>query len=323
MPIFKSKAIVKYKHTFLMFLMFLAGMVHVEWDTGIRCNYSHGFGGIYNVVVCDEPRIPEDGFAAVGCFVKRGSDWKWEDQDGGIGSIGTVYRLKNDATVYVRWPSGRKGNYRFGYNGKFDVEVCDPFSPEVNQAVKDQQRGTQSFDGMSLNNLKDKVNQKDTEKTEIENIALSGPIEKTDNAECNGTKSKPAQTVDSKKRYSKIREMSYDQKYTKTNNGAGDTVTDDDDDDDGDYDDDDDIKTDSVYENSFGCGCSERGTSDFVIDSSSSDKQTKHEKLGVGALDSSTESHNTVSLKRKSLTIDKTFDASDVKKDVFFTKRKL
>lgn len=55
-----------------MFLMFLAGMVHVEWDTGIRCNYSHGYGGIYNVVVCDEPRIPEDGFAAVGCFVKRG-----------------------------------------------------------------------------------------------------------------------------------------------------------------------------------------------------------------------------------------------------------
>lgn len=30
----------------------------------------------------------------------------------------------------------------------------DPFSPEVNKAVKDQQRGTQSFDGMSLNNLK-------------------------------------------------------------------------------------------------------------------------------------------------------------------------
>lgn len=47
-------------------------MVNVEWDTGIRCNYSHGYGGIYNVVVCDEPRIPEDGFAAVGCFVKRG-----------------------------------------------------------------------------------------------------------------------------------------------------------------------------------------------------------------------------------------------------------
>lgn len=34
-------------------------------------------------------------------LVLLGSDWKWEDQDGGIGSIGTVYRLKNDATVYV------------------------------------------------------------------------------------------------------------------------------------------------------------------------------------------------------------------------------
>lgn len=136
---------------------------------------------------------------------------------------------------------------------------------------------------------------------------MSGPIEKTDNAAYNGTKSKRTQTVDSKKRFSKIREMSNDQKYTKTNNGADDTVTDDDDDDD-------DIQTDSVYKNSFGCGCSERGTSDFVTDSSSSDKQTKHEKLGVGALDSSKESHNTVSLKRKSLTIDKTFDASDVNK---------
>lgn len=47
-------------------------MVYVEWDTGIRCDYIHGQGGIYNVVVCDEPRIPEDGFVAVGCFVKRG-----------------------------------------------------------------------------------------------------------------------------------------------------------------------------------------------------------------------------------------------------------
>lgn len=66
---FKDKVYVKYKY---ISPYFLAGMVNVEWDTGIRCNYSHGYGGIYNVVVCDEPRIPEDGFAAVGCFVKRG-----------------------------------------------------------------------------------------------------------------------------------------------------------------------------------------------------------------------------------------------------------
>lgn len=44
----------------------------MEWDTGIRCQYSHGQGSIYNIVACDEPRIPEDGFPAVGCYVKRG-----------------------------------------------------------------------------------------------------------------------------------------------------------------------------------------------------------------------------------------------------------
>lgn len=50
----------------------VAGTVHVEWDTGLRFPYSIGCGGLYNVVVCDEPRIPDDRFAAVGCLVKRG-----------------------------------------------------------------------------------------------------------------------------------------------------------------------------------------------------------------------------------------------------------
>lgn len=72
MFIFKSKVIVKYKYIFFMFLMFLVGMVYVEWDIGICCNYSYGYGGIYNVVVCDELRIFEDGFVVVGCFVKWG-----------------------------------------------------------------------------------------------------------------------------------------------------------------------------------------------------------------------------------------------------------
>lgn len=50
----------------------VAGTVNVEWDSGLRFPYSHGCGDIYDVVVCDEPRIPDDGFAAVGCLVKRG-----------------------------------------------------------------------------------------------------------------------------------------------------------------------------------------------------------------------------------------------------------
>nr|XP_022330520.1 uncharacterized protein LOC111128882 [Crassostrea virginica] len=115
------------------------GLVYIQWDNGIGSQYGYGYKGIYDVVVCEEPRYPEDGLAAVGCFVRRGPDWKWGDQDGGAGSIGTVYRTMDNATVYVRWPCGRKGNYRFGYDGKFDIDICDPFSPTVIKAVTEQE----------------------------------------------------------------------------------------------------------------------------------------------------------------------------------------
>lgn len=61
-----------YKKNHSNIFYWVAGTVHVEWDTGLRFPYSIGCGGLYNVVVCDEPRIPDDGFAAVGCLVKRG-----------------------------------------------------------------------------------------------------------------------------------------------------------------------------------------------------------------------------------------------------------
>ena len=50
------------------------GLVYIQWDSGIRSQYGYGYKGIYDVVVCEEPRYPEDGLAAVGCFVRRG---KW------------------------------------------------------------------------------------------------------------------------------------------------------------------------------------------------------------------------------------------------------
>ncbi|XP_048734908.2 uncharacterized protein LOC125650560 isoform X1 [Ostrea edulis] len=120
-----------------------AGFVRVEWDNGNRSVYNYGINDVYDIVICDEPRIPIDGFVAVGCYVKRGPDWKWEEQDGGKGSIGTTYRVMDNASVYVRWPCGRMGNYRFGYDGKYDIEVCDPFSPDVKKAVTEQWRTSQ------------------------------------------------------------------------------------------------------------------------------------------------------------------------------------
>ncbi|XP_062603142.1 uncharacterized protein LOC134264902 [Saccostrea cucullata] len=122
------------------------GIVLVEWDNGCRGVYKYGIGNTYDIVVCEEPRIPKEGFVAVGCLVKRGPDWKWGDQDGGEEAIGTCYRVMDNATVYVRWPCGRMSNYRFGYDGKYDIELCDPLSQKVMKAVREQWRASKKPD---------------------------------------------------------------------------------------------------------------------------------------------------------------------------------
>ncbi|XP_061168822.1 uncharacterized protein LOC133178072 [Saccostrea echinata] len=94
---------------------FTVGWINVEWDTGLQLPYRYGNNGVlteYDIAPCKEPRILENQPIAVGCLVRRGRDWKWDEQDGGTGNIGTV-----------RWPNGNKSNYRYGYNGKFDVEL--------------------------------------------------------------------------------------------------------------------------------------------------------------------------------------------------------
>ncbi|XP_061168833.1 uncharacterized protein LOC133178087 [Saccostrea echinata] len=94
------------------------GWVNVEWDTTMRFPYRYDPSDPNQcaVIICNEPRILQRENIAVGCVVKRGPDWIWGNQDGGIGNIGAV-----------RWPNGNKSNYRFGYDGKFDIVVCDPF----------------------------------------------------------------------------------------------------------------------------------------------------------------------------------------------------
>ena len=84
-----------------------------------------------------------------GLRVVRGPDWKWGDQDGGEGSVGTVIgiiggtndpeKLSNDlittiestgpelgraaAVIHVAWDCGTKGDYRAGLNGAYDLRV--------------------------------------------------------------------------------------------------------------------------------------------------------------------------------------------------------
>ena len=69
----------------------------------------------------------------------RGADWKWGDQDGGVGHEGTVRGLRqwhptdpdNSSTaVVVLWDHGLYGNYRFGYKSAFDVKVISRYEDE-------------------------------------------------------------------------------------------------------------------------------------------------------------------------------------------------
>lgn len=282
----------------------LAGKVYVEWDTGIRCQYSHGKGGIYNIVACDEPRIPEDGFPVVGCFVKRGPDWKWEDQDGGIGSIGAVYRIKDDATVYVRWPCGRRSNYRFGYDGKFDIEVCDPFSEEVIKAVRDQRRDAQcsNSDEKRCNDLKGKHSVKGTKDTKLrgstQDSNLPADSRKVKRTEANST---GTSYVD---KSSILKQHSSSKRKSLTNVRAEDHFTETDND----------IQTDSFSEHPR--DFSPKGFFVNGTDSSKSDLKAAHEHAGFclefeEALDNPDEFINVLSPKGKCIPVESKSTVSD------------
>lgn len=70
-----------------------------------------------------------------GLRVVRGPDWKWGDQDGGEGQVGTVAEIKTmeepvdgkilARAVVVQWDGGNRSNYRCGLEGKYDLRVFD------------------------------------------------------------------------------------------------------------------------------------------------------------------------------------------------------
>ncbi len=69
-----------------------------------------------------------------GLRVVRGPDWKWSDQDGGDGHVGTVVYINKNETkqkllrpkmVSVVWDSsGVTAEYRAGPKGSYDLRVC-------------------------------------------------------------------------------------------------------------------------------------------------------------------------------------------------------
>ncbi|XP_077535283.1 E3 ubiquitin-protein ligase MIB2-like isoform X2 [Haemaphysalis longicornis] len=68
----------------------------------------------------------------VGAKVARGEDWRWRNQDGGAGKVGTVEDIGDwDKTTVrsqarVRWSEGRAHNYRLGLHGAVDLKCTEP-----------------------------------------------------------------------------------------------------------------------------------------------------------------------------------------------------
>jgi len=66
----------------------------------------------------------------LGLRVVRGPDWKWGDQDGGEGHVGTVIETPKSGCIQlgsrkvaVIWDSGIQGHYRAGPKGSYDLRV--------------------------------------------------------------------------------------------------------------------------------------------------------------------------------------------------------
>ena len=58
----------------------------------------------------------------VGDRVRRGPDWKWDDQDGGEGELGTIKRAPDENTwAQVEWDSGGSNSYRWGQEDSWDL----------------------------------------------------------------------------------------------------------------------------------------------------------------------------------------------------------
>ncbi|XP_063965477.1 E3 ubiquitin-protein ligase MIB2-like isoform X1 [Lytechinus pictus] len=71
-----------------------------------------------------------------GLRVVRGPDWKWAEQDGGCGHLGTVVPsqpiVPDKPSIEVRWDRGLRGDYRVGYQDAYDLRLYDNGTVGVN-----------------------------------------------------------------------------------------------------------------------------------------------------------------------------------------------
>lgn len=75
--------------------------------------------------------------------VVRGKDWKWSDEDGGPGKVGTVVHLNEDGTVSVYWHSLNEMKCHYRYAGAYDLCIAPPIMTRVKPKLnrRDSQHG--------------------------------------------------------------------------------------------------------------------------------------------------------------------------------------
>ncbi|XP_046572264.1 uncharacterized protein LOC124280401 isoform X2 [Haliotis rubra] len=108
-------------------------LIWVLWDLNSTvCRYRFGCQHKYDICVeVDKPRtLKEDELIEIGCRVKRGADWPYQDEDGGPGNTGMVIRKRKDNSVKVRWENGKIQPCRYiTQEGKFELEICSSEAP--------------------------------------------------------------------------------------------------------------------------------------------------------------------------------------------------
>ncbi|ETW06738.1 hypothetical protein H310_02903 [Aphanomyces invadans] len=75
--------------------------------------------------------------------VSRGSDWQYGNDDGGPGNIGVILSLESwggvaKSAVRVQWLDNNiTGIYRYGFHGRFDVDLVSPFAAPSSMLLVD------------------------------------------------------------------------------------------------------------------------------------------------------------------------------------------
>ncbi|KAK3608719.1 hypothetical protein CHS0354_038162 [Potamilus streckersoni] len=149
--------------------------VKVEWDkSGHTDFYRYGDLGKYDVLIDSEPRVLQSERIATGCLVRRGKQWKYDNQDGTPGAVGVVLKVKEDGTVVVRWPNKYIGHYRYRTDGYYDLEICNPNDIQVESHMPEFHRHGPSLDLPSTNVItEEKVEDKYTILNKIEKLQIS------------------------------------------------------------------------------------------------------------------------------------------------------